>query len=79
MSARIFSAILPHKAEGGVRCARDLETFAQLRVPNRQPIILRWTCVSESQSSINQTPLNGLTFAKLCHLRVSPHSLTCKC
>ena len=25
------------------------------------------------------TSLNGLIFAKLCHLRVSPHTLTCKC
>ncbi len=78
MSARIFSN-LRHKAAGGVRCARDQETFAQLRVPNRQPITLRWTCISESQSSIYHTSLNGSTFAKLCHLRVSPHSLTCKC
>ena len=60
MNIRIFSAILPHKAEGGVHCARDLETFAQLQVPHRRLIILRWTCVSESQSSINHTPLNGL-------------------
>lgn len=77
MKGRIFFAILLHEAAGGVRSARDAETFAQLRVPHRRLIILRWTCGSESQSSKNHTPLNELIFAKLCHLRVSPHSLIC--